>query len=746
MFTILSNGISSSSPRHSILMTGSASDAASDAVSHHPPRKIFENINEPVAISTEPAVMSRKPMSAVMATSTPIPTLVAVIPRSSTTTDAFHHRLTARHLAASLTSSLFFRYSSAILANLSIASLSLLTPNPDWRLDRRGRESLSARFRICDFACGTGVLLSAAYRALLALYTEFRTAEGRDASLMGLHWDVVEIWGFDASEEALSQALRYLEPLTLGSLACELNIHHVPVNEKGSLGSLSLWRNDGFQRGDIPLFNLVIMNPPYSRTTAPGAAGSRPRIFDYAKSSEDFQRLWKSYRELIREMERELKRDERIARLISEHIGRGRTFLAKNVDPLKAGAALPFVILADRYLKPGGRLALVLPRSALESSSFFLLRALLASRYLVEFIVVSSEDGNPSFSERTQMSEILLVARKVSGWSYEPDQALNVVVIRKQPRRVLEGALLAREVLRVKPTLESVQLVRAGSAEAEVRAASQSSVEELVWNMSLIVGLPPRIRSMIERVAKGDLPGVSVGMSRVTDIPGLSMTNPRVFRAKRFSSHFSYSPSGSLRILDASGRSVMDRLLLDPSKARPISPKGRRAVEVYEKRSGRLLVPEAIRFDTASLIAVWSPEPLASSRAHMLRAEPAIERALCVWLNSSPAVAWLRATFTTLESRFGHFYGWHIRNLPVPDLGDPALLRELDLIFEEYSGVSWPPLPEQFKRAVEGNYSPRLNYDLDVFGAIARAQGTDLSCREAESALLEFYSDMLELL
>ena len=50
-------------------------------------------------------------------------------------------------------------------------------------------------------------------------------------------------------------------------------------------------------------------------------------------------------------------------------------------------------MLADRLVKPGGRIALVLPVTALSGESWREVRQMLASRYEVEF-VVSSHDPN----------------------------------------------------------------------------------------------------------------------------------------------------------------------------------------------------------------------------------------------------------------------------------------------------------------------------------------------------------------
>ncbi len=153
-----------------------------------------------------------------------------------------------------------------------------------------------------------------------------------------------------------------------------------------------------------------------------------------------------------------------------------------------------------------------------------------------------------------------------------------------------------------------------------------------------------------------------------------------------------------------------------------------------------------MRFDSTPLVATWSPEALASSRAHVVRLDPARERALCAWMNSTFAVAWLRAMFTTVEGGFGHVYGWHLRAMRVPDLADQEVVRRLDSVFRRYAEATWPPLPEQYREAREGGGSLRLGYDLDVLGALAEAYGIDLDENETRIELTSLCAEILDLL
>ena len=79
----------------------------------------------------------------------------------------------------------------------------------------------------------------------------------------------------------------------------------------------------------------------------------------------------------------------------------------------QAGEGLLFLYLAYRYVKSGGVIAFVLPRSLLAGASWFLARVLLASRFHVKYVVVSNDPRGYNFSEGTSLSETLIVAKRV---------------------------------------------------------------------------------------------------------------------------------------------------------------------------------------------------------------------------------------------------------------------------------------------------------------------------------------------
>jgi type I restriction-modification system DNA methylase subunit len=646
-------------------------------------------------------------------------------------------------------------YTKAPIANfLAYTEMYGDSEMPKW-FDMASKDS----FRICDFACGSGTLLSASYSTILNLYRKECFEKKEQPDYESLHKTLLEqkIWGFDALEQAAQTASVVLSLHELGVPLEKMNMYHVPVDKTGSLGSLNFWWANRqlvpiSRRGIeqiikeeviVPHFNFIIMNPPFSRATAPGVDGSRPRIFDFVSSQEAFEKLWSSYTRLIRDMEKTCYLNKNVSKLIKEYVGKNRIFQKRNIDPLYAGAALPFFFLADRYLEPEGKIALVLPRTVLESSSFFLVRAALVSRYEIECIVTSSERANPNFSYSAQLSEALIIAKKMNNKKASNAKTF-IVNFKKQPRDVLSGMLAAKDTLNQFGQTEQQRTI--GSRNIEIKAVNKTIVDEFVWNFAPILNLPPLVKQKLEQLIAGQLFDIKLQFLRVMDLDGFAMTNPRTFRGRQFSSKFRVSDEGEFRFLNQTGKKMVNKLALDMLNTIPIVPLHAESSILYEKSGGRLLVPEAIRFNTTPLLATWSQRTIVSSRAHMLKCDTEKERALCAWMNSVFSIIWLRILFTTLEERFGHIYGWHIRTLKVPDLSKQAIVTGLANVFHKYAHATWQSLPEQFKQVIDGKNSMRLDFDYDIISSLSKASNVSMDESSVKNELKALYAETLSML
>src|SRR5205085_5858933 len=169
-------------------------------------------------------------------------------------------------------------------------------------------------------------------------------------------------------------------------------------------------------------FDVVIMNPPFTRPTVHEAERLNVPNPMFAAIGSD-----------AGEQKMMAKATERLIRGTSAHGN--------------AGEASIFLVLADRKIKAGGILALVMPLSLMAGDSWEKSRALLAKNYsdlmLVSIAGAGSEDM--SFSADTGMGECLVVGCK----SQTGSKRATFVVLNERPPYPLVGASAAAQIRRL---------------------------------------------------------------------------------------------------------------------------------------------------------------------------------------------------------------------------------------------------------------------------------------------------------
>ena len=273
-----------------------------------------------------------------------------------------------------------------------------------------------SKLQVVDPACGTGTLLMAAYRQLVQNHGMAALSEYDDPSL---HQALVEkvITGADVVQAAI-----HLTAATLASMSPSVRFEQMQLHtlRLGSeiqedlqgkesrtvyLGSLEWLSSPEIQSffsateeqmgatagtGSIvhrPNADLVISNPPFTRRGSDGGKEEAiARVFSLPEGDEDSQKA----------------------------LVKRTTALLKGTPANQiAGQASSFTILADRMVNPGGRIALVLPVTALFGESWREVRVMLAERYEIEFVISSHDPNLRSMSYDTGIAEALLVARRL---------------------------------------------------------------------------------------------------------------------------------------------------------------------------------------------------------------------------------------------------------------------------------------------------------------------------------------------
>ncbi len=325
--------------------------------------------------------------------------------------------------------------SAALLAELAVARLDL-----DWS----DGEAVTA-LRVGDFACGAGALLNAAYAAMMRRY---RRNGGDDRTLHPRMMERVLV-GAD-----IMPAAAHLTATALSSTHPQVPFNNTSVitlpygeqtRESGrpiALGALDLIEEEttlplfgaGQKRGrgiasntgetmELPheSFDLVIMNPPFTRPTNHARTDMPAPSFAGLATGAEEQKA----------MSERLKKIRRPGMA-----GHGNAGLASN-----------FIDIAHAKLRRGGVLALVLPATFTQGQSWENARTLLKKRYR-NIIVVSITTGGAkdrAFSTDTGMAEVLIVATRKDddGAESKPGTFANIYT---RPETILDAITLAGSI------------------------------------------------------------------------------------------------------------------------------------------------------------------------------------------------------------------------------------------------------------------------------------------------------------
>ena len=96
-----------------------------------------------------------------------------------------------------------------------------------------------------------------------------------------------------------------------------------------------------------------------------------------------------------------------------------------------------FVPLAEKRVKQGGRIAFVLPIAVATGEAWSSIRRRIADRFHLEIVITSHDTERPNFSENTDLSELLFIARSLG----PKEKAGNTIYVNlwRNPRSIHEA-------------------------------------------------------------------------------------------------------------------------------------------------------------------------------------------------------------------------------------------------------------------------------------------------------------------
>ena len=347
------------------------------------------------------------------------------------------------HLDLSIDSSkhlseFYTKYSNAQL----LAHCTLRFPNDAWNflpLVESWRE-----FFVGDFACGEGSLLKALYLEMKDILVEKNAQVGTPPQLTAFHKMFVEdlCFGFDVVKDAIVTAVENIFALEPSLPNTHGNFYALPLGITPTirLGSLDLLKvsvtktvpseitgsqilppNESQLEVPIhlPLFQVVLLNPPFARSCGDNLLfGTLPKL------DRDM---------LVTELKR-----------VRREIG--------TAGIGQAGQAADFIYLAQQKVAPGGRFSFIVPKSLSFGPSWKKVRSFLTETVEIECIFFNYEYPHYGFSEHTQLSECMVIARnKIPKLRKHNEEAARTLVVNilTSPTGAAELQSLQREVVRV---------------------------------------------------------------------------------------------------------------------------------------------------------------------------------------------------------------------------------------------------------------------------------------------------------
>jgi len=302
--------------------------------------------------------------------------------------------------------------------------------------------------RIADFACGTGTLLSAAYRRISQLHESFGgnaetihpemmsnalvgcdvlpVAAHLTASMLAATHPTVSIQGSSIMTVGLGP--RPGGGVALGSLDLldpQRAFDIIAITAKAIEG-MGEREKEAWSTLPHESFDLVVMNPPFTRDTNHEAAKwnvPNPMFAAFGSPNEQQRAMARA--------------SERLLRGTSAHGN--------------AGEASAFLVLADRKLKDGGTLAMVMPLSLMLGEAWENSRGLLRKSYgdlVLVSIAGTGRKNDMAFSADTSIAECLVIGRK----THKVSQRATFIVLNERPSFPMTGSVAAIQIRRLRET------------------------------------------------------------------------------------------------------------------------------------------------------------------------------------------------------------------------------------------------------------------------------------------------------
>ena len=538
------------------------------------------------------------------------------------------------------------KYLGTYYTSVSAATLLLkLTLSLKWERDFSDVREL-ADFKVGDLACGTGTLLMAAAQALTDCYIQDRAEKDKtltEKDMSVLHQTLMQnvLQGYDILPSAVHLTASTLALLAPDVAFRNMNLFVMPIGvDHGTprLGSLDFLNADEiktqfaldnshldtvrtgaamstYANAKVPLLDLCVMNPPFV-------------------SSRYGNLLFGSLPQERATLQRELSRQSRL-------LGVSAT----------AGLGALFVPLADKHIKPGGRIAFVLPVALATGEAWGPIRRKIADNYHLEVVITSHDPDRPNFSENTDLSELLFIARRLQ--RKEKAGATIYVNLWRNPRSIheaLDHAMrISAAIMGIDGKTRQTQIIRSGQTILGEVSSLPAPKDADNWTGAIFAqSYLMQIYWALDAKHQIELPGNAtkhaVPLCRLDDLGGLGYDARDIFDAFEVDkTAATWSPYPAFWNHEADKVQTIAQKPNATLLARTEALPGRRlksATAVWAK-SGKILLVSRLRTNTHRVVAVglaknaigntwWSFDESALTKEQ--------RKSLLLWLNSTVGI------------------------------------------------------------------------------------------------------------
>jgi hypothetical protein len=179
-----------------------------------------------------------------------------------------------------------------------------------------------------------------------------------------------------------------------------------------------------------------------------------------------------------------------------------------------AGLGALFVPLAQSHVRPGGRIAFVLPIALATGEAWSAIRERISRDYHLEVVITSHDSERPNFSENTDLSELLFIARRLEhGEKAGPTVYVNLWRNPRSIHEALDSATrISEAIAAIHGKAGQVRVIKAGEATLGEVASLTHPAGSDNWTGAIFAQSPlMRAHWALDKKHELHLPGESKG-------------------------------------------------------------------------------------------------------------------------------------------------------------------------------------------------------------------------------------------